>query len=399
MKDRLTAAETKVDEAKKELEETEFQLDKAHMHSDKLEYRLNEVVNKLNQVELQQSSQTTNDVPSSSSVAVAVASKNGGAPGGGDDDVTNVSRNKLAEMNASFEEQRELAATRLSELQELMDKYRKALQTIEQLKIEVLHVPEDLILNSAEYRRLQSQFSVLYEESSQIRTQLDEARNQLVSTKTAHLKQIEQMESEELLAQKQLRGEMVQLEDQLSQVRREYEMLRVEFEQNLAANEQSGPLNKEMRQLLTSYKVQNGQFRAEVQRFKRKWKEAVSTIAKVQKELDHERKVKDNAVVIPLSSAPAAAEGQKDEKETGDVEKTKETVSELEQTGELTASEEDLDKSFDESSTVDVKELKKQLKQLQKKCAELQTSLDAFKSLTNEEQEKAEVVCYDKVFF
>ena len=33
---------------------------------------------------------------------------------------------------------------------------------------------------------------------------------------------------------------MIQLEDQLAQVRREYEMLRIEFEQTLAANEQTG---------------------------------------------------------------------------------------------------------------------------------------------------------------
>lgn len=132
MKDRLTAAETNVDELKKELEETEFQLDKAHTHSDKLEYRLCDLSKKLNQLELQQQSA---DVTSSASIRDVLAVK---TENNDDDDVTtNVSRNKLLEINASFEEQRELAANRLSELQELMDKYRKALQTIEQLKIEV----------------------------------------------------------------------------------------------------------------------------------------------------------------------------------------------------------------------------------------------------------------------
>lgn len=33
---------------------------------------------------------------------------------------------------------------------------------------------------------------------------------------------------------------MIQLEDTLAQVRKEYEMLRIEFEQTLAANEQAG---------------------------------------------------------------------------------------------------------------------------------------------------------------
>lgn len=47
---------------------------------------------------------------------------------------------------------------------------------------------------------------------------------------------------EELAAQKKLRTEMIQMEDSLAQVRREYEMLRIEFEQTLTANEQTGLL-------------------------------------------------------------------------------------------------------------------------------------------------------------
>ena len=37
-------------------------------------------------------------------------------------------------------------------------------------------------------------------------------------SKNAHMRQIEQMESEELLAQKKLRTEVIQLEDMLAQV-------------------------------------------------------------------------------------------------------------------------------------------------------------------------------------
>lgn len=47
-------------------------------------------------------------------------------------------------------------------------------------------------------------------------------------------------QSDELSLQKKLRTEVIQLEDTLAQVRKEYEMLRIEFEQNLAANEQAG---------------------------------------------------------------------------------------------------------------------------------------------------------------
>lgn len=60
--------------------------------------------------------------------------------------------------------------------------------------LQVRQIPEEAIISSIEYKSLQSQFSVLYNESVQIRQQLEECRNQLATAKTAHLKQIEQME-------------------------------------------------------------------------------------------------------------------------------------------------------------------------------------------------------------
>ena len=104
--------------------------------------------------------------------------------------------------------------------------------------------------------------------------------------KNAHMRQIEQMESEELMTQKKLRTEVIQLEDMLAQVRKEYEMLRIEFEQNLAANEQTGPINKEMRNLIQSLQTHNVQLKGEVARYKRKCKEANLEIVKLRKDLD-----------------------------------------------------------------------------------------------------------------
>ena len=90
--------------------------------------------------------------------------------------------------------------------------------------------------------------------------------------KNAHMRQIEQMESEELMTQKKLRTEVIQLEDMLAQVRKEYEMLRIEFEQNLAANEQTGPINKEMRNLIQSLQTHNVQLKVQFRFSKAFWR-------------------------------------------------------------------------------------------------------------------------------
>jgi len=89
------------------------------------------------------------------------------------------------------------------------------------------------------------------------------------------------LQSEELMAQKKLRSEVIQLEDILAQLRKEYEMLRIEFEQNLAANEQTGPINREMRHLITSLQNHNQQLKGEVHRYKRKYKDSNAEIPKV----------------------------------------------------------------------------------------------------------------------
>lgn len=143
-----------------------------------------------------------------------------------------------------------------------------------------------MIVETTEYKCLQSQFSVLYNESMQIKTLLDETRNQLQSSKNQHLRQIEMMESEELVAQKKVRSEMIQMEDVLAQIRKEYEMLRIEFAQNMAANEQTAPINREMRHLITSLQNHNGQLKGEAFRYKRKYKDASLEAEKLRKVCD-----------------------------------------------------------------------------------------------------------------
>jgi len=54
---------------------------------------------------------------------------------------------------------------------------------------------------------------------------------------------------EEILAehhkyQSEVKEEVVQLEESLSAMRRQYDLVRMEFEKNLASNEQAVPINK-----------------------------------------------------------------------------------------------------------------------------------------------------------
>lgn len=159
------------------------------------------------------------------------------------------------------------------------------------------HLPEAVIINTTEYKILQSQFSVLYNESMQINTMLDEARAQLAKSRTEYQRYIEVLESNELEEQKKLRNELLQKQYILDQTRKDIENLRNKYEQNLAANEQTAPINREMRQLITSLQNRIGQFKKEIQRYKRKYKEIAADNAKLRKELE-EMSAKLNAAGV-----------------------------------------------------------------------------------------------------
>merc|ERR1719245_171018 len=227
--------------------------------------------------------------------------------------LSNAERKSVEQITQDLEEQRELASTRMVELEKTNENYKQALKEVEKLKMELSTLPEHVVVETTEHKCLQSQFSVLYNEAMQLKTQLEEARNQLQTVKNAHMRQIEQMESEELMTQKKLRTEVIQLEDMLAQVRKEYEMLRIEFEQNLAANEQTGPINKEMRNLITSLQAHNVQLKGEVARYKRKCKEANLEIGKLRKDLEEMKTAEIKALQIKRenskSHAPSSGSG------------------------------------------------------------------------------------------
>ncbi|MCJ8733810.1 hypothetical protein PDJAM_G00227900 [Pangasius djambal] len=206
-----------------------------------------------------------------------------------------INKRKFEEMNSELEENRELAENRLSELQKLQQDLQTVVQENNNMKMELMCRAEGLVRETAEYRCLQSQFSVLYNESLVLKTQLDETRARLNTTRAARLRQLDHMENDEVSLQRKVRTEVIQLEDTLAQVRKEYEMLRIEFEQTLAANEQAGPINREMRHLISTLQTHNQQMKGEVVKFKLRLREA-------QQELNQLRAAKGNPAVQSQSS-------------------------------------------------------------------------------------------------
>uniref|UniRef100_A0A3Q3VPP0 E3 ubiquitin protein ligase n=1 Tax=Mola mola TaxID=94237 RepID=A0A3Q3VPP0_MOLML len=244
-------------------------------------------------------------------------------------------------------------------------------------KMDLRNIPEDVVKETLEYKCLQSQFSLLYNESLGVKTQLDEARALLLTAKNAHLRQIEHMESDELSLQKKLRTEVIQLEDTLAQVRKEYEMLRIEFEQNLAANEQAGPINREMRHLISSLQNHNLQLKGDVQRYKRKLRETQMEINKLRCQSG------DTGVLILEETTSDSIDVKKEEDE--DQEEEEERRKELQRSDDLKRKDSDT-----------LKMLRVELKKAQESQKEMKLLLDMYKSAPKEQRDKVQLMAAER---
>ncbi|KAI5731051.1 hypothetical protein M8J77_003902 [Diaphorina citri] len=275
LQDAVNGKETEAAELRNQIDDLQYELSKVQSRNDKLENHLLEATEK---VKLCQQMHTEDG-----------KEKDVIKP---EETMSNVSQKKLDDLQKDLEEAKELANNRLQELDKLHLQHREALKDVEKLKMDIRQLPESVIVETTEYKCLQSAYSVLYNENQLAKTQAQEFQSHLSASKNNQQRQIEMMETEELMVQKKLRGEMMQLEDALSQIRKEYEMLRIEFETNLAANEQTGPINREMRHLITSLQNHNKQIKGEVNRYKRKYKETSAEIQKLKKEIEDLRTMK-----------------------------------------------------------------------------------------------------------
>uniref|UniRef100_A0A8U8BJI5 E3 ubiquitin protein ligase n=1 Tax=Geospiza parvula TaxID=87175 RepID=A0A8U8BJI5_GEOPR len=323
-----------------------------------------------------------------------------------------INARKFEEMNAELEENKELAGNRLNELEELRQDLEEVTTQNEKLKVEPRRAVEEAVKETPEYRCMQSQFSVLYNESLQLKAHLDEARTLLHGTRATHQRQVELIERDEVSLHKKLRTEVIQLEDTLAQVRKEYEMLRIEFEQTLAANEQAGPINREMRHLISSLQNHNHQLKGEVLRYKRKLREAQADLSKIRSrsgsallqsqsstedtkeepaEIKQEPDDPSAQVTVPKASSEDVNEmkARRDEEEREEREKEKEKEKEREREKQK---QKESEKERDVLSVVCLPFSRK----AQESQKEMKLLLDMYRSAPKEQRDKVQLMAAEK---
>lgn len=394
----LAAHETAEAELKHKIDGLEYELEKVRCRNDKLENHLAEAIEKIKNVTVCQG----NDTKSSSE-----------RPGGAS--MTTVASLHLEELKKELDEFKELAGNRLQEIEKLNDEKAQYVNEIDKLKMDMRHLPESVIVETTEYKILQSQFSVLYNESMQINTLLEEARTQLAKSKTEYQRYIEYLESNELDEQKKLRNELLQKQYVLDQTRKEFENLRNKYEQNLAANEQTAPINIEMRQLITSLQNRNGQFKKEIQRYKKKYKDISAENAKLRKEVEEmtsklnastsikpEKDVKNESVT---EDEPVDVKNIKEEATTEKVKtEPEENDSEVDDKSSLTPNEKNPVEVIKKEETPSCisklerenRDLKTQLKKALNDLKDTKVVMDTYKGVGKEQRDKVQLMAAEK---
>jgi len=272
------------------------------------------------------------------------------------------------DVKLEMEEKDELAKNRLAELEKLQDTHQKLIDEHEKMKQKMYDVPEDIVMASTKYKILQTQFNLLYNDSQIIRKNCEDARKVLVNNHSQHLQQIDQLENENSVMKKRVRGEVVQLEKALSDSRKELEVLRVEYEHNMKAHEQIAPMAKEMRHLINSLQNHNQQLKGEVARYKKRLTDADTKIADFEKKsfllAEGNESPVDNIDRIEVGNTSPQSESSQSSNEGADYD--------------------------------DIRILRTKLKSAREKRKEMKLLLDMYKGVSKETRDKVELLKNEK---
>ncbi|XP_063291088.1 E3 ubiquitin-protein ligase BRE1A [Pelobates fuscus] len=340
-----------------------------------------------------------------------------------------INSKKFEEMTSEVDMNKELAVNRLQELEKLKQDLNEVTSENHELQAELVSAVESNVRISPEYRCMQSQFSVLYNESLQLKAQLDETRSLLHATRSNHQRQLDLIERDELSLQKKVRTEVIQLEDTLAQVRKEYEMLRIEFEQTLAANEQAGPINREMRHLISSLQNHNHQLKGEVLRYKRRLREIQGDINKIRsrnsstlfmlpsqssidesKEEALEIKTEPEETAIPTPAItqlettikreeeevqPPQTQSQPKDKRERERERERDRGREKER-GDSSKEKSKHESDSKRKEAESVKQMKAELKRVQESLRDMKLLLDMYRSAPKEQRDKVQLMAAER---
>ncbi|KAL5473016.1 hypothetical protein EMCRGX_G027456 [Ephydatia muelleri] len=166
------------------------------------------------------------------------------------------------------EQHKNLAESRLAEIEALTQKLADVRTELEELKVKQPTINDTAVKDSVPYKTLQTHFSIIYMENTQLRNVLEDLKQLLNAARVQHFSQLEEIRTEEAKYSKEVRDDMSRLEGLLAATKRDYELLKMEHEKMIASNEQAAPIAKELKATVDILQKTIQQLKAEVNRYK-----------------------------------------------------------------------------------------------------------------------------------
>ncbi|OQV25346.1 E3 ubiquitin-protein ligase Bre1 [Hypsibius exemplaris] len=363
--DQIIELETERDEQKNRAAELEWSLDKEQVRREKVEHMVVEIREKLKTCEAQLATQQQRKEGQAVEENVVLATPS-------------VSQTKMGEMVTDLEEQKTLAANRLQEIEKLHAEKVALTLEVEELKLHVLSPPDDLVEKSAKYKSLQTHFSVLYLEHEKVKEYYKTAKEAVNTLRTSYLQQLKEAQRHEEDGSQSLQTFLSNLQTATNAARRDYQMLRIEYEQEHASRETSGT-NKDYDKLFKSVMQNNSSLEREVTRLRKCVQNLKTDLAKYQSRDLNRGQVRNPGSMSPDKRNPPEGE-----------------VGKRESSGTEGASTPKVSSHGPPDSTEDMKELKKQLKDKTKEYDELKLLYDMTRQASKVNRELVDVMASEK---
>uniref|UniRef100_A0A8R1UDG2 E3 ubiquitin protein ligase n=1 Tax=Pristionchus pacificus TaxID=54126 RepID=A0A8R1UDG2_PRIPA len=288
--DRIALLETKNEEIKTQLDEKEFEVQKSWRREEKLERRLAEMSKEKNvkKEKIESNGSQSNHSHCSAS----------GVSGGGG---ANANIPKDDDVLKELEMLKELCASREQELNDITDQLAHVTAEKEKLAMDLKNLPDEVIRSTEEFQIIQTYYTFMVDENQRLKDEKDAVVLQMAEMKNHYAEQMKTMEAEEDQSQQRMIASSKKMEERFAQLRKDYEILSVEYRQTVEASEANGPNAFDYRTTVATLNNQMALIRADCLKFKQKWKTAVTGLSSMQRKMESERMRMQKYVLIPLN--------------------------------------------------------------------------------------------------
>ncbi|GAV03924.1 hypothetical protein RvY_14288 [Ramazzottius varieornatus] len=378
--DRISQLETERDEQKNRAVDLEWERDEEASKRSKTEMKLKEMTKLYTELAATPAVAAIADAPNGSAVVVPV-----------------VPQANVTEMESELEDQKALAASRLQEIEKLRAEKVDLAVKVDELKIQVQSPPDELITGSAKYKSLQTYLTVLDMEYKKLQGYYRVAKDAVTTLRNSYLEQLKEAQRHEEDGSQTLQTFLSNLQTATNAARRDYNTLRIDYEQEHASRENSGT-NKDYDKLFKSVMQHNSSLQTEVSRLKKRVYTLQAELTKYQPK-DH----RGHTQLKPGSQPGISSDKRGISPEKADVNakrdstgSTGEAGTSLPRQNSQTSLQGEPSSESPEMTRGDIKEMKKQLRDKTKEYDELKLLYDMTKQANKSSRELVDVMASEK---